>query len=52
LVRGLVVRVKNGYSRLEKEPAKGSFVARPLGTHRESCAQFSHHDEGQPDFVG
>jgi hypothetical protein len=51
LLCGLVVSVKSEHARLQKKPAEHCFVARPLCTHCESGAQFSHHDEGQPYFI-
>ena len=49
MVRGLLEHTD---ARLQQKTAQDSLVARSLTAHCKSGAQFSQHDEGQPDFIG
>ncbi len=52
MVRGLFVGIEHTNAGLQQKAAQDSLVARALAAYRESGAQFSKHDEGQPDFIG
>src|SRR4051812_18247764 len=52
MMRGLFIGVEHADAMLHEKAAEDGFVSRSLGAHRESSAQFPHHDERQPDFVG
>src|SRR3984885_12007526 len=52
MVRGLFIGIEHTDARLQQKTAQDSFVARSLTARSESGAQFSKHNEGQPDFIG
>ncbi len=52
MVRCLFIGVEHTDAGLQQKTAQDSLVARSLTAHGESGAQFSQHDEGQPDFIG
>ena|ERR1700722_5752261 len=49
---GLFVGIENTNAGLEQKSAQDSFITRSLAAYSKSGAQFSEHDEGQPDFMG
>jgi len=46
VMRRLFIGLEHANTGLHEKVAKDSFVLRPLGSHRESSAQFAHHNEG------
>lgn len=52
MVRGLLIGVEHTDAGLHQKTAQDSLVARSLTAHSKAGAQFSQHDEGQPDFIG
>ena len=49
---GLLVGKEDTDTGFQEKTAQYGFVARSLAAHSKSGAQFSEHDERQPDFVG
>jgi len=49
---GLLVGIEDTDARLEQKTAQDSFIAGSLAANRKSGAQFSQHDERQPNFIG
>ncbi len=57
MMRGLFIGIEHTDARLQQKAAQDSLVARSRAAHNkpahgEAGAQFSQHDEGQPDFIG
>ncbi len=52
MMRGLLIGVEHTDAGLQQKTAQHGLVARSLTAYGKSGAQFSQHDEGQPDFIG
>ncbi len=52
MMRSLFVSIEHTNAGLQQKTAQDSLVARSLTSDGKSSAQFSQHDEGQPDFIG
>src|ERR1700693_3374921 len=52
MMRGLFIGIEHTNPGLQQKTAQDSLVARSLAPDGKSGAQFSQHDEGQPDFIG
>ncbi|MGC1372633.1 MAG: hypothetical protein WA824_10895 [Candidatus Sulfotelmatobacter sp.] len=52
MMRGLFIGVEHTDAGLQQKTPQDGFVARALTAHSKSGAQFSQHNEGQPDFIG
>ncbi len=57
MMRGLFIGIEHTDAGLQQKTAQDGLVARSRAAqnktaHGKSGAQFSQHDEGQPDFIG
>ena len=52
LMSCLFVGVQHANAGLQEKTTEDGLVARSLSTDGKSCAQFSQHNKGEPDFIG